>query len=482
MRYLIPLVFFFLPLSSHAALLFSEIAWMGTDQSADDEWIELFNHDMSGGGPLDVTGWTLSDGGDISIELSGTIPPMTIIVLERTDDSTVPGVTAFQTYTGSLANTGETLTLRNSEGTVVAEVVGGTDWSSIGGRNAPPKLTPQQGMAGWVTGTPTPGAENVAHDETDTEDDTEENEDDDDDTETANGGTTKKSSGDSNKRTSIVESTAELTLTLTAPDVAYVNQPVSFTTVATGPGRDIVNSLVYTWNFGDTYGGEGKAPVHTYAYPGEYVVVVNARYSKHDVTVEKTIRILPVGVTVTRTREGDVVLTNTAPQEIDISGYTLKGTETLVLPPHTRLLKGGSITIAKERVIPDGVGMIALYDRDRVMLASEASVQRASLASTPTVANFFTSAQTRTAPVAVAPPAKPSASPVSTKKEDVVRGEVQGTSTVLSGLTIPVYAAEDEAILPTRSGAYVAPYVGLVVVLVVGILLLYRRGGADGHG
>jgi hypothetical protein len=108
------------PFSSHAAPMFSEIAWMGTDADANNEWIELYNFGTT---PTDLAGWTITNGGDLSISLGGTLAPHGVGVLERTDDSSVPSVTALMTYTGALPNAGAssvlTLTLRDPNGTVV---------------------------------------------------------------------------------------------------------------------------------------------------------------------------------------------------------------------------------------------------------------------------------------------------------------------------------------------------------------------------
>jgi hypothetical protein len=92
-------------------VVLSEIAWMGTLASANDEWIELFNNTSS---DIDLTGWTLAAAdGTPSISLIGVIPAGGYFLLERTDDGTVPGVAADQIYTGALENTGEVLELRD---------------------------------------------------------------------------------------------------------------------------------------------------------------------------------------------------------------------------------------------------------------------------------------------------------------------------------------------------------------------------------
>jgi 5-methylthioadenosine/S-adenosylhomocysteine deaminase len=119
--FLVPSVLFILPFSSSEVnaqetqalqVAINEIAWMGTLTSANDEWIELHNNTTSA---ISLSGWTLmAADGTPSIILSGTIPAGGYLLLERTDDNTVPGITADQIYTGALGNAGEILSLRDS--------------------------------------------------------------------------------------------------------------------------------------------------------------------------------------------------------------------------------------------------------------------------------------------------------------------------------------------------------------------------------
>jgi hypothetical protein len=97
-------------------VVLNEIAWMGTTTSANDEWMELYNTTDS---PITLTGWTLvATDGTPNIALSGTIPAHGYFLLERTDDSSVPGIAADQIYTGALGNAGEILTLRDGSSTL----------------------------------------------------------------------------------------------------------------------------------------------------------------------------------------------------------------------------------------------------------------------------------------------------------------------------------------------------------------------------
>jgi len=139
------LLFGALQVAAAAEVEINELAWMGTTQSTADEWIELRN---TTSGTISLNGWTLTAAdGTPSIALSGTIPGAGFFLLERTDDSSVPGVAANQLYTGALENGGETLELRDGAGTLIDSASG---WSA--GDNAT-KATMERNGTGWQTAT-----------------------------------------------------------------------------------------------------------------------------------------------------------------------------------------------------------------------------------------------------------------------------------------------------------------------------------------
>jgi hypothetical protein len=106
--------------------LINELAWAGTTASANDEWIELFNNS---GSPINLSSWTLTDGGDIRINLGGTITSRGYFLLERTDNSTISDIGAQQIYRGSLRNSGETLRLFDPSGAMIDSANGnGGSW------------------------------------------------------------------------------------------------------------------------------------------------------------------------------------------------------------------------------------------------------------------------------------------------------------------------------------------------------------------
>ena len=107
-------------------VVINEIAWMGTNASSYDEWIELFNNTSS---TISLAGWTLSAAdGTPSITLSGEIGPYGYFLLERTDDSTVSDITADQIYTGALEDGGEDLLLKDNNDNIIDRVDCSSGW------------------------------------------------------------------------------------------------------------------------------------------------------------------------------------------------------------------------------------------------------------------------------------------------------------------------------------------------------------------
>ena len=361
--FIILILFFSLPTVSYGAIRINEIAWMGTSVGPNEEWIELYN---DGQESVDVSGWVLSDDVGLSITLAGTVGAGEYAVLERTDDTTISG-TAFQIYTGALANDGRTLTLRRGDATGEDQVVGGTDWENIGGNNDT-KETAQRTTSGWVTGTPTPGAQNILFG-TPQEKSTTTNENN-----TTNN--TKSSSGSSGSvKKQIVEPTTHtqesvLTLKLEAPRIVYVNQEVSFGVVASGAGTTILNSLNYVWNFGDTYTSIQTEPLDSFAYPGEYVVMVDAVFAKQKASARYEITVLPVTLLLSRTESDGISIKNTASNEINIGGYQIQGVTTLTFPKNTIIKPNTTLTISSSRVNATAHTPLLLYDASKTLVAT----------------------------------------------------------------------------------------------------------------
>lgn len=166
MKKIILIALLLIPLNVHAQILINELAWMGTDSSASDEWIELYNNSED---EVDLTGWKLkaTDGSPI-IELEGTISAGQYFLLERTDDDSVPSITADLIYSGALGNGGEYLKLIDSKDSVIDEINATEGWPA--GDNATKQTMERVSANIWATSLEplgTPKTENSQGEEAD---------------------------------------------------------------------------------------------------------------------------------------------------------------------------------------------------------------------------------------------------------------------------------------------------------------------------
>jgi len=139
-------------------ILINEVAWMGTINSTDDEWIELKN---VWGIPINLNGWQLLDK-DRQIKIifgeNDIIPAGGYYLLERTDDDSMPDAKANLIYTGALNNTGEALYLFDDQCNIEDEVLANPNWPA--GDNSLKKPMARLDVLDWYAGVSTPGNEN----------------------------------------------------------------------------------------------------------------------------------------------------------------------------------------------------------------------------------------------------------------------------------------------------------------------------------
>lgn len=480
MKYLISATFVLLtPLAVHAAVTINEIAWMGTENSANDEWIELYNS----GAPISLDGWILTDETDLSIPLAGALGAGEYAVLERTDDSSVSG-SAFLVYTGALSNAGATLMLKRPGGATEDQVAGGEDWENIGGDNTT-KETAQYTKHGWTTGTPTPGKPNVSYMVPAERDDYDEDTEEDYEDMSVVSLSSSPEDDDENKSVSLILPDITLNLTLIAPKRAYVHQPIEFTLEGSEVGSTIRDSLKYSWNFGDLTTATGEEVAHRYEYPGTYVVVAHAEYKRQHATVRHEITVLPVAFSVTRNEGGDLQIHNDARYEVDLSGYSLRGDRTIVFPENTILLPNATLTIPRERGVHNHA---FLLDQDYMVVASTISEHDAPHIAV--VQNEVETVALETTQSSPAPPYIPHEDNIvpsansnfsfmgerekESKPEDHIAEGIDsgGASNNTRSTTVSAQPATvNQANIPIDSEKL--PYLGLIGVLSLGLLAIY---------
>jgi hypothetical protein len=113
-------------------IVINEVAWMGGLEAegldARDEWVELANISSA---TVDLGGWRLvDDDGQIDIIFSPgvVVEPGGFLLLERTDDASVPRVIADIIYTGSLSNEDDGLRLFNTVCGLEDEALADPNW------------------------------------------------------------------------------------------------------------------------------------------------------------------------------------------------------------------------------------------------------------------------------------------------------------------------------------------------------------------
>lgn len=358
------------PFVVEASVVISEVAWMGTAENANAEWIELYND-----GPAeDVSGWTLSAvDGQPAIALSGTISANGYVLLERTNDDTVPGVSAFLIYTGAMGNTGEILELRDEGGALIDRVDGSGDWA-IGGSNETKETLQRSGTpstGSFITAPATPqGGGGVPSSTNDTSDDTATNT-----SGTVAGTNTSRSSSSGGnilypsakvreEKTPRLE--PALTLVLPEERIVTVRVPTDYSVRAHKESGTEIMVTDVVWNFGDGTVEKGREVTHTYTYPGTYVVTVTGHRSGFLSEIQDTTRMVvkavePAVEIVSVTTEY-IEIKNVSGDEVDLSGYVLmQGSAVFRLPPGTVLLAKTSVRFPRSRTgLSTGVAT-ALY-------------------------------------------------------------------------------------------------------------------------
>lgn len=142
-------------------IIINELAWMGTTQSANKEWIELKNISSE---TIDISNWQLIDKDEqikIIFSVNTRLNSGQFLILERTSDDSVPTIAADFIYTGSLANTNEGIRLFNNSCQLQDEVLADLDWPA--GDNSQKRTMERKSNFSWQTSASingTPKAEN----------------------------------------------------------------------------------------------------------------------------------------------------------------------------------------------------------------------------------------------------------------------------------------------------------------------------------
>jgi len=371
--FLVALLWLFTFTTAYANVRINEVAWMGTSVSGTNEWIELSNEgDVS----VDLSGWSIvALDGSPSIMLSGSVAPRGFFLIERTDDTTVPDVAADQVapFGSGLSNAGETLYLKDSSGSIVDTVVGGTDWENIGGDNAT-KETPQRTTSAWVIGIPTPRTANISHGEV--------------------LGVAATPAGISTNVPSVSVSTGSSVITSTTPTYPrseisvfagddkniLTHSRVHLTGTAYGLYDELLPYATYRWNFGDGATALGKDVSHAYRFPGEYTVTLEVFWGDKQRSDRMKIVVVTPGITIGETvsgQDGSIQLLNRSEREIDLSLWRVRtATGAMFILPQNTFVEAGRVIRLPNAItgLTEFTSGLELMDQDENIIATTPTV------------------------------------------------------------------------------------------------------------
>lgn len=360
-----------LPSFVFAKISINEIAWMGTTDSANNEWIELAN---DGGEPVVLDGWTLeSVDGTPKISLKGTIVAGGYFLLERTSDATVPTVVADLIYTGAMSNDGEVLVLKDAGQAEISRVDGSNGWKisgdNVAGNNTT-KETAQFSVSSWITATGTPRSANAlppSNDNSNGTNDTATTTDSNNTEETASQNLTGStgsssrswyfSSHSSSAGASVAKEEMKYEVNAGRKRVAAVGTPIQFR--ATDPFTQNSPAVEnFTWTFGDGSIGSGKEISHTYFFPGDYVVILNATHGPEEAVSRTEVKIIEPKLFFTKTDSEAIGIKNNSAYEINLHKWQLASSDLVfVFPLDTIIPAGREVFFPSEitKILPDKI-------------------------------------------------------------------------------------------------------------------------------
>jgi hypothetical protein len=328
---------------------------MGTEVSSANEWIELYNDSSNS---VDLSGWHIeAEDGSPNILLTGSVAPNGYYLIERTDDTTVPNISAdiVAAFGNGLSNDGgETLRLNDASNVIVDTVIGGASWVNIGG-NSTTKQTAQRLPAGsnsWITATATPRAANASSGEVEgastvPQENTASSDAAVNSSSSSAGGTTKSA------YPTPIYPRKEMTVIAGADQRVFTGFPLSFSGRALGLYDESLPYATHRWNFGDGTIAEGSDVSHVYRFFGEYTVTLEAFYGSLKNSDRIIVMVSDPDIVITRMATGTagfIEISNRSGREIDLAGWSLlmqiplaTSSTKFFFAPNTILLSGKSV-------------------------------------------------------------------------------------------------------------------------------------------
>jgi hypothetical protein len=358
----------------YADIVINEIAWMGTKNSANEEWVELYN---SGNASVSVDGWNILNSKGVMVNLEGEISPGEYFLICRTTPSVTNPLNGIcdinKTFSGSgLNNENDQVILKNESGQTIQSVSSGSKWANLGGNNTTKETAQRTDSNSWVTAEPTPGSKNKQV--------------------SSSSGSTGSSGGSSGSQNNLdddeilldsdsekkknEDTVKEIVLNpeyaskMLLPEIFVQQVPAVFDTEIKYRQKITKLKGKFEWSMGD--GGyflshESKPFTYAYQEPGEYVISMRYYSSifneEPDTLHQKTITVLPAKTNLVRRENGTIAITNTTSGTLDIGDWKLVQNNAIFIIPKFTVVKSGATIQIPQRVhnFPINGGIVSLF-------------------------------------------------------------------------------------------------------------------------
>lgn len=119
-----------------------------------------------------------------------------------------------------------------------------------------------------------------------------------------------------------------------------------FSGQALGLKKEPLDGARYIWSFGDGSRGEGQNVLHTYKYPGEYIVMLDVVSGKYTAIDRLVAKVVPNSLKISGVNNDFAQIINSSNSEINVSNWFIRSDGKNFKIPETTLIKaGGNIAI-----------------------------------------------------------------------------------------------------------------------------------------
>lgn len=359
-RLLVSGLIFAIPSFVYGQVAISEIMYDMSGTDTGREWIEVQN---IGSASIDLSTWKLFEANSnhkITALSSATLPSQGFAIIAdnsdkfKVDNPQYEGLLFDSTF--SLSNDGETIIVRNDASLDVDTL---TYNPSIGAAGDGTSL--QKMGTSWISALPSPGRETTATESIHPE---------------AAGENTASTSSDQDQSTSsdqsgstdgelLPEQDSKVLLSYSSQAVATVSRdPVSFQVTAGRPRLGFVGAplsfeakmkvgknlpsggIVASWSMGDGTEKSGRIISHTYQFPGDYLVLLNADFSGNSAVSKVKVKIVDPSISLSFNPQGYIQIDNLSDIELNLGRWIIE-TESVrfIIPQDTLVYPHASVKL-----------------------------------------------------------------------------------------------------------------------------------------